>query len=269
MSPHDPPRLRAVESQEGEPRGDEEEREAEEHEARRGPGSARQGFGLGDAEEDGEEDEGHRDGRQHQRERDVAAEGGEDASTRQRTDDGPGLERHDEESRGPAGLRGPGAGAPTPLEDERDLEREPHDVEALQRPGGEERPEVPGDDEPPAGAGRQHGRDEEDPLVAEHVAELREDGDDECRQQQLRGLEPVEVRVVDAQVLDEVGDERDVVALQDAARDLDEEQPADEPCGDARCRPTDRRPPSGRRGSAGRRAVSRHVGMVQAARPAG
>ena len=49
------------------------------------------------------------------------------------------------------------------------------------------------------------------------------------RQQQLGGLEPVEVGVADAQVLDEVGDERHVEALQDATGELDEEQPADQP----------------------------------------
>ena len=64
--------------------------------------------------------------------------------------------------------------------------------------------------------------------MAVHVAELREDRHDDRAQQQLRGLEPVEVRVMDAQVLDEVGDERHVEALQHPADQLDQEQISDE-----------------------------------------
>ena len=65
-------------------------------------------------------------------------------------------------------------------------------------------------------------------LWPEHVAELGEERHDDRREQQLGGLEPVEVRVLDAEVLDQIGDERHVEALQDAAGQLDEEQPADE-----------------------------------------
>lgn len=100
-----------------------------------------------------------------------------------------------------------------------------------------------------------------------HVAEFREDGDDERRQQQLRGLEPVEVGIVDAEMVDEVRDEGDVVALQHAARDLDEEQPADEADGDSGGRAPHRAPPSGVGGAARSRRVSRHGGMVQVAWP--
>ena len=44
--------------------------------------------------------------------------------------------------------------------------------------------------------------------VPVHVTELRQQRHDECRQQQLRRLEPVAVGVAGAQVLDEVGDQR-------------------------------------------------------------
>ena len=99
----------------------------------------------------------------------------------------------------------PRSAAPAAVEDQRDLERQPDDVEALQRPGDEEAREVAGEGEPPARAGGEHRRDQQDLLVPVHVAELREDRHDERRQQQLRGLEPVEVGVVDAEVLTRSG----------------------------------------------------------------
>ena len=148
---------------------------------------------------------------------------------RQRADDRADLERDDEESGGAAGLRRARAGAAAAVEDQRHLERQPDHVEALQRPGDEEASQKsPANASHQLAPGGEHGRDEQDPLVPVHVAELGEDRHDERREQQLRGLEPVEVGVVDAEVLDEVGDQRNVVALQDAARELDEEEEADE-----------------------------------------
>src|SRR5690606_736261 len=70
-------------------------------------------------------------------------------------------------------------------------------------------------------------RDEEHALVAHHVAELREGGDDERREHELCTLEPVHVGVVDAERTCDVGEHGRVVALQDAARELDRCEEAD------------------------------------------
>ena len=69
-----------------------------------------------------------------------------------------------------------------------------------------------------------------------HVAELRENRNDDRRQQQLGCLEPVHVRVMDAEVDDDVAEERNVVALDDAADEFDEDEPADQPCSDSQAR---------------------------------
>ncbi len=61
-----------------------------------------------------------------------------------------------------------------------------------------------------------------------HVAELRQHRHDDGREQQLRRLEPVEVGIPDPEVVDQVGDERNVEALQDSAHEFNEEEVADE-----------------------------------------
>ena len=68
--------------------------------------------------------------------------------------------------------------------------------------------------------------------MAEHVAEFGENRNDERREQQLGGLEPVEVRVPDVEVFDEVADQRNVVTLQDTTDDLDQNEVADQAEGD-------------------------------------
>ena len=64
--------------------------------------------------------------------------------------------------------------------------------------------------------------------MPEHVTELRQHGDDQCRQQQLRCFRPVVVGRIDAQVPGDLARQRNVVALQDAAGKFDEEQEADQ-----------------------------------------
>jgi hypothetical protein len=156
------------------------------------------------------------------------SEPSEDPPAEQGADDGPALEGHHEEARGASGLGCAAAGAAAAVEDEGDLERKPHDVEPLKRPGDEEGREGVGEDERPAGEAGEHGRDEQDAFVPEHVAELGEDRHDQRGQQQLGGLEPVEVRVPHVQVFHEVADERNVVTLQDPADDLHQEEVADQ-----------------------------------------
>jgi hypothetical protein len=160
------------------------------------------------------------------------SEPSEDPPAEERADDRARLQRHDEEARRPPGLGRPSAGAPSAVEDKRDLERQPDHVETLQGPGDEEGPEVVGEDESPARAGGEHCRDEQDALVAEHVAQLRKDRHDERGEQQLSRLEPVEVGVTDMEVLHQIADQWHVIPLQDTADDLDKEQVADQAEGD-------------------------------------
>jgi hypothetical protein len=138
-------------------------------------------------------------------------------------DDRARLQRYDEESRSAPGLRGTAAHAASAVEDERDFQRQPDHVEALQRPGDEEGGEAVGQHESPARAGCEHRGDEQHARVSEHVAEFREYRHDERGEQELCRLEPVEVRVADMEVFDEVADQRHGVTLQDAADDLDQE----------------------------------------------
>ena len=85
-----------------------------------------------------------------------------------------------------------------------------------------------GEREPPAGQRGEDGGDQQDALVAVHVAELGEERHDDGREQQLRRLEPVVARGLDVQVPDERRDQRDVVALQDAAGEFEQEQESDD-----------------------------------------
>ena len=106
---------------------------------------------------------------------DVAAERLEQATGGQRSGDRAELERDHEQAGGASGRRRRHPAAAAAVEDQRDLERQPDRVEALQRPGDQERGEVAGEQQPPARGGRDRGRDQQHLLVAEHVAELRED----------------------------------------------------------------------------------------------
>ena len=64
--------------------------------------------------------------------------------------------------------------------------------------------------------------------MPDQVAEACEQRDAERADDQLRGLEPVDVGVRDPEVVGDVGEDRRVVALQDAAGDLDADQEADD-----------------------------------------
>jgi hypothetical protein len=125
---------------------------------------------LGDAEPDDERDEGHRDRRHHERRREILVRRGEDATRGEGADDGARLEPDDEQpaARRVVDTRGLPSAA---LEDERDLERQPHDVEALQRPRDEKvQNDVANASHqvaPPSGSRRSAGS-----LVPVHVAEL-------------------------------------------------------------------------------------------------
>lgn len=95
--PH-PPGTGPVEPQEREPGGDQQQRETEQDEPAEVEGASGHGLRFRDAEEDGEEDEGHRHGRKHHGQRDVAAESREDAAAGERPDDRSGFECDDEQA---------------------------------------------------------------------------------------------------------------------------------------------------------------------------
>ena len=211
----------------GEAAGHEQQPPREDDEAPRVERAALLGRRFGHEQPDHDGDQGHRDGGHDHRRGEVGGRR-EDAPGGEGADDRPGLQADDEQTR-----RAPGRGdavlpPSTALEDERDLERQPHDVEALQRPRGQERPERRREREPPRRTRGEDRRDQQDALVAVHVAELGEHRHDEGRQQQLRRLEPVDVGIVDAERHDDVAEQGHVEALQDAADELDEHEPPDE-----------------------------------------
>lgn len=61
-------------------------------------------------------------------------------------------------------------------DDERDLQRKPHDVEALQCPGGKKAPEIHREYAPTARACRENSGEKKHLFVPDHVAELGENG---------------------------------------------------------------------------------------------
>ncbi len=70
------------------------------------------------------------------------------------------------------------------------------------------------------------------------VAEFREDRHHNRREKQLGRLEPVEVGIADSEMFGEVGNERDVVALEHSAHHFDEEQVPHKTEGDGAGTPT-------------------------------
>ncbi len=149
----------------------------------------------------------------------TSGEGAGDHAEFQRADQEPG--------------RAPGAGGAVgqpvhPAEDQRDLQRQPHHVEALQGPGRQEGPEVRGERHTPGRRGRQHGGDEQDFPVPVQVTKFGQHRDRQRADDQLRGLEPVDVSVVDVQVPGDVGEDGGVVALQDSAGELHQAQKRDD-----------------------------------------
>ena len=129
---------------------------------------------------------------------------------------------------GPPGEQVLPAGARRTPVDDRDLERQPHDVRALERPADQERRERRRERQDPRAERGDRGREQQHLLVADQVAEPGERRHDERGDDQLRGLEPVDVGVGDVEVVGDVAEDRRVVALQDAAGELDADQEADD-----------------------------------------
>ncbi|MDQ1122895.1 hypothetical protein QE412_001468 [Microbacterium trichothecenolyticum] len=200
-------------------------------------------LGFGHSPPDHQAHQRHDDGGHRESQAQVAARRGEQAPGGEGSGDGPDLQPDHQQARGAPRLRDAPLLATTPVEDEGDLQRQPDDVEPLQRPREQERRERVGEHEPPArGRGRDR-REQQDPLVPEQVAQLRQHGHHERREQQLRRLEPVHVGIPDAEVNDDVGEQGHVEPLQDAAGHLDQHEPPDETCGHPECRgahPSDR-----------------------------
>ena len=76
--------------------------------------------------------------------------------------------------------------------------------------------------------GREHHGDEQDSLVSERVAALRENRYDERGKQQPGCFKPVMVGVTDAQPFHQVADQWQEIPLWDTAHDLDQKQAADQ-----------------------------------------
>src|SRR5690606_2502648 len=128
-----PPRIR-LELEEGEPAGDEEQRHGEYREPGPAETAVRFGLRLRYAEENDEEDDGygdrgnHEGGADRRLERFCSAECIEYARATEGTNDRSGFEADDEKTCGLARRRGRVTAAATLVEDEGDLERQPHDV---------------------------------------------------------------------------------------------------------------------------------------------
>ncbi|MDQ1113059.1 hypothetical protein QE418_002507 [Microbacterium testaceum] len=242
------------EADEREGAGEEQQRTGEDDEAAQieVPCAART-LGLRDAQPDGDADEGDDDGGDRERELQIAAARGEEAAGGEGAEDAAEMQADDDETRGAARLRDSALLPPTAVEDQRDLEGEPHHVEALEGPRDEEGREGVGEHQRPARHRGGDRREQQDALVPEHVAELGEHGEDQGREQQLRGLEPVDVGVAYAQVRDDLGEQGDVETLQDATGQLHENEPADETRG---------RPERGGAHSSDRAGDARHGARV-------
>ena len=74
----------------------------------------------------------------------------------------------------------------------------------------------------PRGERGHGGREQQHLLVAERSPSRASNGTQRARDDQLRGLEPVDVGVADGEVVGDVAEDRGVVALQDAAGELDQ-----------------------------------------------
>ena len=187
-----------------------------------------------DPEPDDDEAQRHRDRRHHQQHRHRG--GLDEGAAGERAGDHAELEGRDQERGRPSGQPCLLAGPRRAPVDDRHLERQPHDVEALDRPRDEEGRERRRERHGPRRERGHRGREQQHLPVPDEVAEPREQRHHERGDDQLGGLEPVHVGVVDGQVVGDVAEDRRVVALQDPARDLHADQEADdrgEP-GDAR-----------------------------------
>ena len=142
----------------------------------------------------------------------------------ERPGDDTGFQRPDED----AG-RAPGAGGAVgqlmdAAEDQGNFQRQPDHVETLERPRGQEGPEVRGERDAPGGHGGDQRGNQQDLLVPVHVPQLGQHRHGEGADHELRGLEPVDVGVVDPQVPGDIGEDGRVIALQDSTGELHQTQ---------------------------------------------
>ena len=176
---------------------------------------------------------------------------------RERSGDRTGLERGHDDARRPPGGGGPLGQARAASVDQRHLERQPHGEDALQRPEHEVALERGGEGDAARGDRREHGRPDQHPLVADEITELGQRRHAQRREEQLRRLEPVDVGVVDVEVTRDVGGQRRVVALEESADELHEDERADESGPDGGSAMSSHAPQA--RPSAGVRTVDRPV----------
>jgi len=209
-------------------------RQRQQHDAAGVDAAGRAGRALLHLREHDDEDGDDQQRRQQQHQLEPVHEQRAGQAAGERADDGAGLQRRDDQAGGAAGAGGRVGPAPGAVVDERDLQRQPGHVEALQRPRGDEDGEARREGQHQARDGRHAGRDQQEAPMPVQVAELGQHRDDDGRQHQLGRLEPVDVRVVDVEVPRDVGQQRRVVALQDAAGELHEDQPADQAPGHGR-----------------------------------
>ena len=180
--------------------------------------------GLRHAKPDGEpaRGHGHRGNQEHQLQ--LPGEHFHERTGGERPGDDTGLQRPDQNTG-----RAPGAGGAVgqlmdAAEDQGDFQRQPDHVEALERPRGQEGPEVRGERDAPGGRGGDQRGNQQDLPVPVHVPQLGQHRHGEGTDHELRGLEPVDVGVVDPQVPGDIGEDGRVIALQDSAGELHQTQ---------------------------------------------
>ncbi|WRL64071.1 hypothetical protein U6N30_31570 [Blastococcus brunescens] len=233
----------AVDPDERQAAGDDQQDDGEQGRAGRVDGSSLAVLALGHAQRHDRADAHHQEPRDQQHEPELLGERTADLTAAERADDGAQLQGGDDQPGGPPRLRRRIGQPSRPVVDQRHLERQPGGVDALHRPGDEEDREGRREGEHDRGRGHHRRRQQQHPAVTVQVAQLGQDGHGDRRQHELRGLEPVDVGVVDVEVPGDVGQQRDVVPLQHAAGELDEDEEADEAPADARDAPGSPRRP--------------------------
>ena len=218
---------------------------ASRREAARVHASAAALTGLRHAEPDGEPagGDGHRGNQEHELQ--LAGEDFHERTGGQGPGDDTGLQRPDQDTGGAPGAGGAVGQLMDAAEDQGDFQRQPDHVEALERPCGQEGPEVRGERDAPGGRGGDQRGSQQDFPVPVHVPQLGQHRHGEGTDHELGGLEPVDVGVVDPQVPCDVGEDGRVIALQDSAGELHQTQKSDDtahgglPGGRAPRRPAD------------------------------
>ena len=137
------------------------------------------------------------------------------------------LEGHDDDAGRATGEAGRVGQSPGPRIDDRHVQRQPDHIEALHREHHEEQRERRRERHPPRPERRDGERPDEHAPMPVHVTQAREDRYDDRGQQELYGLEPVDVGVVDGQPSGDVGEQRRVEALDHAGCELDDGESPD------------------------------------------